>query len=196
MVRYWTISRLARYCAIGNRYDWWDRMQFGNLIKPVLAGVVISAMAVSASMAQSPTKINQFNAWGAYSYKNGGNKVCYVLSIPTKKEPADRDHGDIFFLVSQKPGQNVSYEPQVEVGYPFKEGSNVIVDIDGKSFSMFTKGRNAWVENAAMEPALVKAMRAGRSMNVSAKSRRGTGTSYTYSLSGITAALKEIGKCK
>ena len=190
------LSRFTRYCAIGNRYDWWDRMQFGKLIKPVLAGVIVSAVAVSASMAQTPTKIKQFNAWGAYSYKSSGSKVCYVLSIPTKKEPADRDHGDIFFLVSQKPGQNVSYEPQVEVGYPFKEGSNVIVDIDGKSFSMFTKGRNAWVENAAQEPALVKAMRAGRSMSVSGKSRRGTGTSYTYSLSGITAALNEIGKCK
>jgi hypothetical protein len=33
-------------------------------------------------------------------------------------------------------------------------------------------------------------------MSVSGKSRRGTGTFYTYSLSGITAALKEISKCK
>ncbi len=187
---------MERFGANGNRYDWWENMQFEKMIKPVLAGIVTCALAASVAVAQTPTKISQFNAWGAYSYKDSGNRVCYVLSVPTKKEPADRDHGDIFFLVSQKPGQNVSYEPQVEVGYPFKEGSNVIVDIDGKTFSMFTKGRNAWVENAAQEPALVRAMRAGRSMNVSGKSRRGTGTSYTYSLSGITAALKEIGKCK
>lgn len=171
-------------------------MQFKKYFKIVLAGAAIGVLATTASMAQTPTKINQFKAWGAYSYNNAGSKVCYVLSVPTKKLPADREHGDIFFLVSQKPGQNVSYEPQVEVGYPFQEGSKVIVNIDGKSFTMFTKGNNAWVENAAQEPALVRAMRAGRSMKVSGKSRRGTGTSYIYSLSGITAALKEIGKCR
>ena len=172
------------------------RMQFGKTVTYSLAGVVIGAVITGAALAQTPTKIKQFKAWGAYSYNSAGSKVCYVLSVPTKKLPADRDHGDIFFLVSQKPGQNVSYEPQVEVGYPLQEGSKVTVEIDGKSFIMFTKGRNAWVENAAQEPALVRAMRAGQLMNVSGKSVRGTVTSYLYSLSGITAALKEIGKCK
>ena len=171
-------------------------MQVKKTIISAFATLAFGVVATGAVMAQTPTKIKQFNAWGAYSYNQNGNKVCYVLSVPTKKEPADRDHGDVFFLVSQKPGQNVSYEPQVEVGYPFKTGSKVVVEIDGKTFSMFTKGKNAWVENAAQEPALVRAMRKGRSMNVSGKSRRGTGTSYTYSLKGITAALKEIGKCK
>ncbi len=171
-------------------------MQFSKYLAAALTGLAISAMATSVAIAQTPTKIKQFKAWGAYSYQLSGNKVCYILSIPTKKEPADREHGDIFFLISQKPGQNVSYEPQVEVGYPFKDGSKVTVNIDGRKFTMFTKGRNAWVENAAQEPAMVKAMRAGRSMSVAGQSRRGTGTLYTYSLSGVTAALQEIGKCK
>jgi hypothetical protein len=33
-------------------------------------------------------------------------------------------------------------------------------------------------------------------MTVSATSRKGTGTSYSYSLSGISAALKQIESCK
>ncbi len=171
-------------------------MQISKIITVSIAALGITAVMASPVLAQTPTEIKKYKAWVAYSYNQDGNKICYILSVPTKKEPADRDHGDIFFLVSQKPGQNVSYEPQVEVGYPFKSGSKVIVDIDGKTFTMFTKGKNAWVENAAQEPALVKAMRAGQSMSVSGKSRRGTGTSYTYSLSGVTAALEEIGRCK
>ncbi len=171
-------------------------MQFNKAVRYSITGMVAGAVLSGAALAQTPTKIKEFKAWGAYSYKSAGGKICYVLSIPTKKMPADRDHGDIFFLVSQKPGQNVSYEPQVEVGYPLQEGSKVTVNIDGKSFVMFTKGNNAWVENAAREPALVRAMRAGRLMKVSGKSVRGTVTSYEFSLSGITAALKEIGKCK
>ena len=78
--------------------------------------------------AQSPTRIQQFKAWGAYSYKSGNSTVCYVLSVPTTKEPASVDHGDIFFIVSQRPGQNISYEPQAMMGYTLKQDSKVNVD--------------------------------------------------------------------
>lgn len=143
-----------------------------------------------------PTRIQQFNAWGAYSYVSGKNKVCYVLSVPAEKTPANIDHGDNFFLVTQRPGQNISYEPQAMMGYPLKAGSKVKVSIDAKSYSMFVKDKSAWLENAAEEPALVAALKSGHSLKVEAVSARGKATSYTYSLSGISAALKQIETCK
>lgn len=167
-----------------------------NIAKIGGLAVILVAGSVAAAWAQTPTRINQFKSWGAYSYADKNGKVCYILSQPTKKQPANLDHGNVYFLVSQKPGQNVAYEPQVEVGYSFQEQSEVTVSVDGKNFVMFTKGNNAWVKNAAEEPALVKGMRAGSNMKVSGKSRRGNTTTYTYSLSGVTAALNEIGKCK
>ncbi|WEZ82064.1 invasion associated locus B family protein [Rhizobium sp. 32-5/1] len=156
--------------------------------------IVLSFASVAS--AQSPTRIQQFNAWGAYSYTAGAGKVCYVLSVPKEKSPANVDHGDIFFLVSQRPGQNISYEPQAMMGYPLQENSKVVVKIDERSFTLFTKGNSAWVENAAEEPALVAAMKSGKAMSVAAKSRKGTPTAYSYSLSGISAALKQIETCK
>jgi invasion protein IalB len=143
-----------------------------------------------------PTRIQQFNAWGAYSYTSGTNKVCYVLSVPAEKSPAKLDHGDNFFLVTQRPGQNISYEPQVMVGYALKAGSKVKVTVDTKSYTMFIKDKSAWLENAAEEPALVAAMKSGHSLKVEAVSARGTPTSYSYSLSGISAALKQIENCQ
>lgn len=122
-------------------------------VRSVATAVAILLTSVGVASAQSPTRIQQFNAWGAYSYKSGNSTVCYVLSIPTSKEPASVDHGDIFFIVSQRPGQNISYEPQAMVGYPLKQGSKVNVTIDNKNFVMFTKDKAARVENAAEEPA-------------------------------------------
>ncbi len=158
----------------------------------------IALMLGSAGVAsaQSPTRIQQFNAWGAYSYTAANGKVCYVLSVPTDKQPASVDHGDIFFLVTQRPGQNISYEPQAMMGYILQDKSKVQVTIDTKTFTLFTKDKSAWVENAAEEPALVTAMKTGKVMTVNAKSRKGTATSYSYSLSGISAALKQIESCK
>ncbi|WP_454289137.1 invasion associated locus B family protein [Rhizobium arsenicireducens] len=161
----------------------------------VTALAIILASSTLAA-AQSPTRIEQFKAWGAYSYKSNGGNVCYVLSVPTAKEPASVNHGDIFFVVSQRPGQNISYEPQAMMGYALKEGSKVNVSIDAKNFVMFVKDSSAWVENAAEEPALVAAMKGGTNMTVKATSARGTGTTYNYSLSGISAALKQIENCK
>lgn len=149
-----------------------------------------------AAAPSGPTRIQQFNAWGAYSYTSGANKVCYVLSVPAEKSPAKLEHGDNFFLVTQRPGQNISYEPQVMVGYALKAGSKVKVTVDTKSYTMFIKDKSAWLENAAEEPALVGALKSGHSLKVEAVSSRGTPTSYTYSLSGISAALKQIETCK
>ncbi|MEL6744633.1 MAG: invasion associated locus B family protein [Pseudomonadota bacterium] len=157
----------------------------------------MSVAATQDAAAQTPTVIKQHNAWGAYTYNDArAGKICYVLSIPTVKEPTDRNHGDVFFLVSQKPDGSTGFEPQVEVGYPLKEDTQVTVTVDGKTFELFAKGNNAWVRDVAQEPALVNAMRAGSTMKVSGQSSRGTKTSYTYSLSGVTAALQEASNCK
>ncbi len=171
------------------------RMKIKAVLKSAAVAIALGGLLTTTANAQAPTRIKQHNAWGAYSHSGEKGKVCYVLSIPTQKEPADRDHGDVFFMVAKHPGENVGLEPQFRVGYPFADNSKVILDIDGKQFSMFTKGSNAWMENPAEEPTVISAMRAGSKMSISGESRRGTKTSYSYSLSGVTASLKEIENC-
>jgi hypothetical protein len=161
-----------------------------------VAGFVLVALAQPA-LAQSATKISEHQAWGTYSYNQPQTgKVCYVLTVPTDKQPPNVNHGDMFFFVSQKPGQNVSYEPQFIAGYNFKENSKVTVTVGDKSFTMFTRGKSAWMENAAQEPQLIAAMKKGSEMNVAATSGRGTATKYVFSLKGISAALDSIATCK
>ena len=98
-----------------------------------------AAQQPAAAASTAPTRIQQFQAWGAYSYKQGNSTVCYVLSVPTEKKPAGIDHGENFFIVSQRPGQNISYEPQAMMGYTVKDASKINVVIDNKTFVMFTK---------------------------------------------------------
>ena len=163
----------------------------------ILTFSCLIALAFAApAMAQSATKIGQHNAWGTYSYPTKSGKVCYVLTVPTDKEPKNLDHGDVFFFVSQRPGQNVSYEPQFIAGYELQDKSKVIVTVGNKSFSMFTRGKSAWMENAAEEPQLIASMKGGSDMTVAAKSGRGNDTKYVFSLKGVSAALASIASCK
>lgn len=164
-------------------------ISFGLAVNAILGG--------SVALAQSPSQIGKFSAWGSYAYKAGTGKVCYILTIPqTKKPEKGIDHGENFFLISQKPGQNVAYEPQFMAGYELQASSKVTITVGEKSFAMFTSGKSAWMENAAEEPLLLAAMKGGQSMSIKATSKRGTATSYTFSLAGISKALDSVKTCK
>ena len=169
-----------------------------NLSMSLFAAAVATAVAAGTAHAQSSGRTGQFEAWGTYVYQQSGKKTCYILAapIPNSMKPANIDHGDNYFLISQKPGENVAFEPQFIAGYNMQENGKVIVTIDAKPFSLFTRGKSAWLENAAEEPALVAAMKSGKAMSVAAKSGRGNATSYEFSLKGVTKALTQIQNCK
>jgi hypothetical protein len=155
--------------------------------------LMLLAFTASAS-AQSPNRLGVFKDWTAYSYTDGRGKVCYAATQPTLTEPKGVNRDPIFFMVSTRPADRINNEVSVLVGYPLKQDSKVTVDIDGKSFSMFTKEDGAWVENISDESVLVDALKAGSKMVVKGTSRRGTNTIDQYSLAGISAALDSVAK--
>ncbi|MBJ3774050.1 invasion associated locus B family protein [Acuticoccus mangrovi] len=161
-----------------------------------LAALLALLVSFSAAAQGAPTLLEQFNDWEAYRFEANGQVTCYILSKPKTLSPSNRNHGDVFFFLTSRPGENVTNEVSVLVGYPFAPDSTVTVDVDGQKFTLFTKEDGAWVESTAEEQQLVTAMRAGRSMSVSGTSARGTNTSYTFSLSGVTAGSNRIQNCK
>ncbi len=172
-------------------------MRNSKMMTRSLAAAVFIVAAGSAALGQTPTSLGKFKDWSAWSYEGNKGKVCYVHSAPTSLKPESLQHGDVSFFIRKSPGENVTNEANFVVGYPFQENSTVVVDIDGRKFTMFTQGDSAWILNPAEEPELVSAMRAGRTMTISGQSRRGNQTTYAYSLSGVTAATNKIdGECK
>ena len=174
------------------------------MIRPILTTIFATA-AFSAALAQSapkPTLVGTFNDWTMWSYNgsysgNGQGKICYIYAEPSDMKPNKLDHGRVSFSITSSPAQGVNQEANFVAGYPFKEQAPVTVDIDGKKFTMFTQGDSAWLLDQSEEPKLLAAMKDGKRMVVSAESRRGNKTTYSYSLSGVTAAAdKMISECK
>lgn len=161
----------------------------------LIAALILILFPLSAS-AQVPQLLEQYNDWEAYRYEANGKVTCYILSKPKTLAPSNRNHGDVFFFLTTRPGDDVSNEVSVLVGYPFAPDSTVTVDVDGREFTLFTKDDGAWVESPADEAQLVAAMRAGSRMSVKGKSARGTETTYTFSLSGVTAGSNRLADCK
>jgi hypothetical protein len=155
-----------------------------------------SALVASVLAAQAePSRIQQFDDWGVYAYAGKTGTICYALSMPKTMEPPGIDHGKNYFLVSPAAGKGGGFVPESVRGYLLKPGAPITVTVGDKSFAMVSKDNAAWVREPAEEPDLVAAMQGGSDMTVSATSKRGTATRYTYSLAGISAALKKVAAC-
>lgn len=170
-------------------------MQRAFLLTLLALSTLFSAPLLNA--AEAPKLLGSFNTWDAFSYREKGSKVCYIVSSPQDSEPKNVRRGDIYAMVTHRPADKVVGEVSVVPGYPYKEGSEVGVAIGADKYALFTAGENAWTREVKDDKALVRAMIRGVTMIVRGTSSRGTLTIDTYSLRGFTAAHEAIGvACK
>jgi hypothetical protein len=161
----------------------------------LVSGVMLLIAAATAS--EAATSIGSFKQWNAYTSTEGDGKTCFIAAQPTdsKYQPSDvKSRDPVFFMITIIPAKNIRNEASTIIGYTFKDASKVTVAIDETKFSMFTDKDSAWIENPDQENDLIEAMRKGTKMTVEGTSRRGTVTTDSYSLSGVTAALDAIAK--
>ncbi|WP_299437193.1 invasion associated locus B family protein [uncultured Rhodospira sp.] len=163
----------------------------GLLALAILATTSAAVLAPPA-LAQDVRTIGKFRDWTAYTYDEGGNKVCYIASRPQKDEGNYTRRGDIFAIVSHRPAEGARNVVSFVAGYPYMEQSEVSVSVDGsKDFTLFTHDETAWAYDED-DAKLVSAMKAGGRMTVVGTSSRGTRTTDTYSLMGFTNAHEAI----
>jgi invasion protein IalB len=177
----------------------------------VLLALAAAAMAPAAAQAQpkpaaSPTAqatlLGQYGDWGAYTASPGGRKVCFALSKPTSQQdnPPNRRTASnaVYLFVSSRPDEKVTNEISLLVtGYAFKANTEATMTIGGGGFPMYTQNDGAWVKNAAEEARLVEAMRKSPDAVIKAQTSKGTQTTDTFSLKGISQALDRAAQeCK
>lgn len=153
----------------------------------------VAAAMPQPSQAQDAELIGRFDDWDAYTRGTAGNRFCYMVSKPKEASLRSR-RGEIFFLVWHRPDQKEFDVVQVDIGYPFREGSEAEIRVGGESWNLFTRDESAWTYKADDDKALVAALRAGSQMTVKGVSSRGNATTDTYSLKGTSAAHAAIGK--
>ncbi len=155
--------------------------------------------AAAVAGGAEPTLIGQFGTWGAYTATPNGKKVCFALAKPSssKTNPPNRPRDPAYAFVSTRPAEKVTNEVSVMIGYPLKPGSESTLEVGGASYAMYTQGDGLWIKNAAEEERMVEAMRKSADVVVKAVSAKGTETTDTFSLKGLSQALDRVAKdCK
>ena len=150
--------------------------------------------AAAVAGAAEPTLIGQFGTWGAYTATPNGKKVCFALAKPSssKTNPPNRPRDPAYAFVSTRPAEKVINEVSVMIGYALKPGSESSLEVGGASYAMYTQGDGLWIKNAAEEERMVDAMRKAADVTVKGVSAKGTETTDTFSLKGLSQALDKL----
>ena len=165
--------------------------------KPAAAKPEAKPAAISGGV--EPTLIGQFGTWGAYTATPNGKKVCFALAKPSssKTNPPNRPRDPAYAFVSTRPAEKVTNEVSVMIGYTLKPGSESTLEVGGASYAMYTQGDGLWIKNAAEEERMVDAMRKAADVTVKGLSAKGTETTDTFSLKGLSQALDRLAQdCK
>jgi invasion protein IalB len=163
------------------------------MYRAVRAACAVAALVATPALAQEVTLLEKFKDWSAYA-ATGSPKVCFAVAKPTNSNPKTVKRGPIFFYISQWPADKVVNEISVKMGYPFSEGAKVTVTVGAAKFELFTKDEGAFVDKPETEAQIIEAMKSGSTMKIEGKSARGTATSDTYSLNGLSDALDRAAK--
>jgi hypothetical protein len=168
-----------------------------------LALAIASAMPMPGRAATSPKQIGTFGGWSAYSLtdEKAKTKTCYVVARPASTEPKGAKRAEASVLVTHRQGDASNIEINVNAGYNYKKDSKVELAVGKEKFQLTTFDKPGYKDSAfapeGKDAAVVAAMEKAPKMTVKGVSDHGNETTDTYSLSGLSAALKAIrGACK
>lgn len=172
-------------------------MRFSKFFLGALGAFALTGTLVHAQD-KSDNRVAAKTDWSVFVENNP--KECWSVSVPTETVntregrvvAANRD--DILLMVFFRPDAGAKGQVAFTGGYPFRDGSQVSMEISGTAFSLFTEGDWAWPASEADDAKIVAAMKRGSNAVLTGVSSRGTTTRDTFSLLGFTAATEDAEK--
>ena len=161
------------------------------------AGFLAISLGLPVFAANQP--VAEYGDWRMFVSGQGQSKNCYIAGEPKQSTPKKARRGDIFLIVAHRPGQGVRNEISVRIGYPFSATSEPFARVGSDEYGFFTgvqveNGADewAWLETLDDQSRLVTAMKRGNELVFKGTSARGILTTDSYSLKGVTAAMKAL----
>ncbi|MEA3043504.1 MAG: hypothetical protein QOH47_1342 [Sphingomonadales bacterium] len=141
------------------------------------------AAATAAPAAAQPQALGIFGGWGAFE---GGDR-CYAITQPDEAPPAEG--WPAFASVGHWRARAGGGQLHVRLSREKRQGSAVLLRIDGRSFQLIGGGRDAWASDPRADQEIQAAMRTGIDMIVETRSSQGLAVRDHYRLRGAATAM-------
>lgn len=140
----------------------------------------------------TPALIAQYGDWGVYVNKTA--KICFALTQPKERQPANVKRDPAYFFVTTRPSDKLVNEISIMTGMTLKEDSEIALIASGASFPMYVKGHGLWIKDTGDEPKLLDALKKDKEVTLKLTPAKGAVTTDRYSLTGLSQALERVAK--
>jgi len=129
--------------------------------------------------AAAPQTLGAFGSWGAF--REGGR--CYAIAQPAQAPQGAQP----FASVGVWPGRGSQLN--IRLSREKREGSAVLLRVDGRTFQLLGGGRDAWAPDPRADAEIQAAMRTGVDMVVETRAAGGLLLRDQYALRGAATAM-------
>ena len=144
--------------------------------------ILLGGILATPALAQ-PQSLGVFGTWAAYR----DARRCYAIAAPYQ---APRPQGwRPFAAIGHWPDRPGGGQLHVRLSREKRQGSAVLVRIDGRSFQLVGGGRDAWTPDARADDEIMTAMRTGIEMVVVTRAVGGVVVRDHYRLRGAATAM-------
>jgi hypothetical protein len=151
--------------------------------KTSVLAIVLAAILAETAAARDPLGV--FNGWGAFRDKTPHR--CYAIA---EADPR-RTKGDWrpFAGVSNWPERRIRNQIHIRLRKNGRPDTPVILAIGPAKFTLVAGAADAWAPDARTDAAIVRAMRSGEWMLITAKGEKGGSFVDSYPLRGAATAI-------
>ena len=153
----------------------------------------LSIMLVAATACPWPLAAKEslgvFSGWAAFRDRQVPR--CYAIAKPepVKGVPTTARDYQPYASIGTWPKRQIRGQVHFRLSRELAQGARVMLRLGGRSFVLTGGGGDAWAVDAAMDAAIVAAMRSAESMTISAVANGGRRFSDRYRLDGAATAL-------
>lgn len=139
-------------------------------------------IGMASAAAAQPRSLGIFGGWGAFR----GDGRCYAITQPFEGPRAEG--WQPFASVGHWPARGGG-QLHVRLSREKRQGSAVLLRIDGRSYQLIGGGRDAWAPDPRADQEIQAAMRIGIDMIVETRSTQGLIVRDHYRLRGAATAM-------
>lgn len=151
--------------------------------------LLVAALAAGlpgAGRAAARESLGVFDLWGAFRDEGGGR--CTAMAQPVRTAPGKGDAA-AFAAIATWPGRGLRGQFSARLSHRPAEGGRVYLSIGERRFALLARGGLVWAQDAAMDRAIVAALRATTTMSLEGRGRDGRPFSDLYALKGAATAV-------
>lgn len=147
---------------------------------------LMTVMPLVPGSARAADSLGVFDGWGAF--RDSGQGRCYAIAEPGRTSPAGGD-ARAYAAIGTWPGRGVRGQVYFHLSRLPADNSRVYLSLGERRFALIVRGQAIWAQDAAMDAAIVAAMRSAETMSVEGTARNGRAFYDLYVLKGAATAM-------